>query len=88
MRVFFRPPAGGAVLPLKQERRFSDLAPESPSDLQITASLLKEEGAAARQAELPPCTREGRAKTPETKRTLPDVSSLFKPHLCKQSALA
>lgn len=47
IRVFVRPTAGGAVLPLKQERRFSDLAPESPSDLQITASLLKEEGEAA-----------------------------------------
>lgn len=42
--MFVRPTAGGAVLPLKQERRFSDLAPGSSSDLQITASLLKEEG--------------------------------------------
>lgn len=33
--MFVRPTAGGAVLPLKQERRFSDLVPASPSDLQI-----------------------------------------------------
>lgn len=43
MRVFVRPTAGGAGLPLKRERRFSDLAAAPPSDLQITASLLEGE---------------------------------------------
>lgn len=43
-RVFVLPTAGGSVLPeipLKRERRFADLAPESPSDLEMTPSRLK-----------------------------------------------
>lgn len=33
MRVLVRPTAGGAILSLKKERLFSDLAPAVPSDL-------------------------------------------------------